>query len=65
MIFKSTKSQRELWVRLNEMNKRHQDLEGKILASLKSIEQQTRNIAVELDVVFKGRIEDIENPDAE
>jgi len=47
------------------LNKRRQDLEGKILASLKSIEQQTGNIAVELDVVFKGRIEDIENPDVE
>ncbi len=55
----STKSQKALWQRLNDLNKRRQTLEGQILASMKSIEIHTTNMTGEMAAVFKGRMEEI------
>jgi hypothetical protein len=55
----STKSQKALWQRLDDLNKRRQTLEGQILASMKSIEDHTINMTKEMAAVFKGRTEEI------
>ncbi|TVY87054.1 hypothetical protein LAWI1_G004972 [Lachnellula willkommii] len=55
-----SKNQKELWTRLDKLNTKRENLEQLILASMLSIEKHTINIAVQMEAVFAGRMEDIE-----
>ncbi|TVY13224.1 hypothetical protein LARI1_G007821 [Lachnellula arida] len=55
-----SKNQKELWTRLEKLNTKRENLEQLILASMLSIEKHTINIAVQMEAVFAGRMEDIE-----
>ncbi|TVY37384.1 hypothetical protein LSUB1_G003436 [Lachnellula subtilissima] len=55
-----TKNQKALWTRLEKLNTKREKLERLILASMLSIEEHTINIAVQMEAVFAGRMEDIE-----
>lgn len=54
-----TKLQVSQWEKLDALNKRRMRLESLILASMKSLERHTMNIASELSAMFEGRIEEI------
>jgi len=49
-----------LWTRLEKLNTKREKLEQLILASMLSIEEHTITIAVQMEAVFAGRMEDIE-----
>ncbi|KAE8446881.1 hypothetical protein EG329_011512 [Mollisiaceae sp. DMI_Dod_QoI] len=55
-----TKSQKALWDRLDVLNKKRQSLENTILTSMKTVETQTLNISSELNAMFDGRIDELE-----
>jgi ribosomal protein S4 len=55
------KSRKELWKRLNELNKRREVVEAQIIASMKTVELETNVIRHEISAVLEGRIQDIED----
>jgi hypothetical protein len=57
-----TKSQKTLWDRLDVLNKKRQSLETAILTSMKTVEVHTSNITSELNAMFDGRIDELEEP---
>jgi succinylglutamate desuccinylase len=63
-LFSSTKSQKTHWDRLDALNKKRSSLELFILASMRSIEQHSANISNEMDAMFGGRIDDIQEGSA-
>jgi hypothetical protein len=65
LIIPSTKYQKDLWIRLEALNAKRENLEQLILASMKSIEKHTLNIASEMDAILQGRIEEMHAEDEE
>ncbi len=61
-LISSTKSRVDAFVRLAAMNKKRRDIEAAILASMRSLEVHTQNIASEMQAMFTGRIEEIYDP---
>lgn len=55
-----TKSQKALWDRLDVLNRKRQSLENAILTSMKTVEIHTSNITSELNAMFDGRIDELE-----
>ncbi|KAK2628311.1 hypothetical protein QTJ16_002957 [Diplocarpon rosae] len=55
-----TKSRELLWTRLDTLDKKRESIERLILASMKSLEYTTISTSNELDMIFKGRIEEME-----
>jgi len=55
-----TKAQKTQWDRLAALNKKRQELESQILASMALIERHTANISSELVAVLTGRVEDFQ-----
>ncbi|PQE08122.1 hypothetical protein CJF31_00008226 [Rutstroemia sp. NJR-2017a BVV2] len=50
------KLQQAQWAKLSSLNKKRQDLEAQILASMTAVERHTMNMARELDAMFVGRL---------
>ncbi|ESZ97980.1 hypothetical protein SBOR_1651 [Sclerotinia borealis F-4128] len=53
--------QKAQWKRLDSMNKRRQELESHILASMTTIEHSTLNMVRELNTVLIGRLKSMED----
>lgn len=60
LIASRTKSQKALWDRLDILNKKREGLELAILKSMKTVEINTSNIISELNAMFDGRIDELE-----
>ncbi|KAH8665184.1 hypothetical protein BGZ60DRAFT_378688, partial [Tricladium varicosporioides] len=55
-----TKMQNNVCGKLEALNSRRESLEKQILTSMMHIESQTKMMATELDAMFSGRLEDLE-----
>lgn len=55
-----TKSQKVLWDRLDVLNRKRETLELAILKSMKTVEINTSNIISEMNAMFDGRIDELE-----
>ncbi|KAM3074389.1 hypothetical protein ACMFMG_002805 [Clarireedia jacksonii] len=53
------KLQQAQWAKLSSLNKKRQELEAQILASMTALERHTMNMARELDAMFVGRLESL------
>ncbi|KAL2072761.1 hypothetical protein VTL71DRAFT_12104 [Oculimacula yallundae] len=55
-----SKAQQAAWARLDALDKKRQNIESLILASMKTIETQSSYLSDELVAMFKGRLEEME-----
>ncbi|KAH6671082.1 hypothetical protein B0J14DRAFT_88089 [Halenospora varia] len=55
-----TKIQNDAREKLEALNSRRESLEKQVLASMMRVESQTKMIATEMDAMFSGRLEDLE-----
>ncbi|CZT42854.1 uncharacterized protein RSE6_02806 [Rhynchosporium secalis] len=55
-----SKSHQAVWARLDTLDKKRQNIESLILASMKTIETQSSYLSDELVAMFGGRIEEME-----
>ena len=58
--FSRTKAQNASWDKIDALNKKRQNLEQLILASMKMVEIHTTNLCSEMNAMLEGRIEEIE-----
>ncbi|KAG4412686.1 hypothetical protein IFR04_014189 [Cadophora malorum] len=56
-----TKSQQAAWARLDALDKKRQNIESLIIASMMTIETNSIHLAGELVAMFEGRLEDMED----
>ncbi|KAH7363885.1 hypothetical protein BKA65DRAFT_489867 [Rhexocercosporidium sp. MPI-PUGE-AT-0058] len=54
------KAHQEAWARLDALDKKRQNIEGLILATMKEIEAKTIQLSAELAAMFEGRLEEME-----
>jgi hypothetical protein len=59
-FFSRTKCQNAAWDKIDALNKKRQNLEQLILASMKMVEIHTTNLCSEINAMLEGRIEEIE-----
>jgi hypothetical protein len=53
------------WDRIDTLNKKRQNLEQLILASMKTVEIHTTNLCSEMNAMLEGRIEEVEQRSTE
>lgn len=59
-LLSSAKYQGDVLKRLQNLNQRREEIEGRILVSMTKIEERTASISKEITAVLEGRIDDIE-----
>ena len=64
-FFKRTKAQNASWDKIDALNKKRQNLEQLILASMKMVEIHTTNLCSEMNAMLEGRIEEVEQRSTE
>jgi hypothetical protein len=55
----STKAHHALWTRLHDLNKRKDEIEGQILASVKVVEKETSALQQNVHAALMGRAIDL------